>query len=199
LDLVMALGCRVVRTIASMRWLAIAGVVISACAPPVAALGSSSPVPISSTAVIVPSRCVSLKASVLAGSLIDLDGDGVPDCLVADARPGMFLSFLSGADGRTIDLGEVAMGTSLPQVTIYHPTGELPIAVVTGALGADAGQALVYQWRAQTLGLLLQVGGHRIEQSDEGGRPVIRTISGGLGMTPITTVYGWNGIAYAAR
>lgn len=168
--------------------------------PPVAALESSSPAAIPSSAITAASRCLTLKSTILGGSLIDFDGDGVPDCLVSEARtPGVFLSFVSGADGRNIDLGQVAAAGSVPQVTIYRPMGELPIAVVTGASGADAGQALVYQWRAQTLGLLLQVGDKRIEQSDDGGRPLIRTISGGLGMTPVTRVYGWNGSGYTAR
>jgi hypothetical protein len=39
-----------------MRWLAIAGLLISACAGPLTAVRSSSPVPISSSAVIVPPR-----------------------------------------------------------------------------------------------------------------------------------------------
>ena len=86
------------------------------------------------------------------------------------------------------------MPLATPTVIVYQPAGQLPVAVMTGALGADTGQALVYQWKSGTFRLLLKVDGNRIAQSAEAGWPVLAVTAGGQ-----TRVYGWDGTKYTER
>jgi hypothetical protein len=131
----------------------------------------------------------------LAGSVADYDGDGVSDCFVLGERAaGVFLSFVSGARTQVEDLGQVSMLLAQPSIALYAPKAELPIAVVVGAIGANAGEASVYQWRNGRMQLLLRVEGSSVAQSDESGRPLLRVLSSGQ-----ARVYGWNGSAFVQR
>lgn len=164
------------------------------------ARGSPSPTASTTTGSIAPilpaaAPATCTEPAVLENTVTDLNGDGVPDCLTTtDSRDGAFMQFVDGATTNVTGLGKVAIPLSRPAAAVYRPAGELPVIVITAAVGADAGQALIYQWQAGRFTLLLTVGGKRIEQSVENGRPLLHVTSGGTARD-----FGWNGTTYVGR